>query len=119
MTSSSSTAAQELNSSPKHQTKITTSVKDYFGFALASDYTSDELPLPQFVLPHVLGSMQVLLNSPQEADTRLCTISEKCGLLEVETAALFLARFILPVMEKHGQTQVQVEIGVHAIIMQQ
>ncbi|SVA03147.1 uncharacterized protein METZ01_LOCUS56001, partial [marine metagenome] len=37
----------------------------------------------------------------------------------VETAALFLARFILPVMEKHGQTLVQVEIGVHAIIMQQ
>jgi len=49
----------------------------------------------------------------------LCTNSGKYGLLEVETAALFLARFILPVMEKHGQTLVQVEIGVHAIIMQQ
>ncbi|SVA03146.1 uncharacterized protein METZ01_LOCUS56000 [marine metagenome] len=30
-----------------------------------------DLPLPQFVLPHVLGSMQVLLNSPQEAYTRV------------------------------------------------
>ena len=78
-----------------------------------------DLPLPQFVLPHVLGSKRVLLNSPQEADTRLCTNSGKYGLLEVATAALFLARFILPVMEKHGQTLVQVEIGVHAIIIQQ
>ena len=78
-----------------------------------------DLPLPQFVLPHVLGSMQVLLNSPQEADTRLCTNSGKYELLEVETTALFLARFILPVKEKHGQMQVQVEIGVHAIIIQQ
>ena len=58
-----------------------------------------DLPLPQFVLPHVLGSKQVLLNSPQEADTRVVYYnSGKYGLLEVETAALFLTRFILPVM---------------------
>ena len=49
----------------------------------------------------------------------LCTNSGKYGLLEVETVALFLARFILPVMEKHGQTLVQAEIGVHVITMQQ
>ena len=63
--------------------------------------------------------MHVLLVSPLEVDTRLYTISEKYGLLEVETEALFIAKFILQVMEKHGQTQVQAEIGVHAIIMQQ
>ncbi len=78
-----------------------------------------DLPLPQFVLPHVLGAMHVLLVSPPEADTRLCTISEKFGLFEVETEALFIAKFILQVMEKHGQTLVQAEIGVHVITMQQ
>ena len=51
------------------------------------------LPLPQFVFLHVLGAMQVLLVSPPEADTRLCTISEKFGLLEVGTEALFIAMF--------------------------
>ena len=56
--------------------------------------------------------------SNPEADTRLCTISEKCGLLEVGTEELFIARFFLPVMEKHGQTLVQAEIGVHVITMQ-
>ena len=40
MTSDSNTAAQELNSLTEHQVKITTSVKDSFGVALASDYTS-------------------------------------------------------------------------------
>ena len=77
------------------------------------------LPQPQFVLPHVLEAMHVLLVSPLEADTRLYTISEKYGLLEVETEAPYIAKFILQVMEKHGQTPVQAEIGVHVIIMQQ
>ena len=63
--------------------------------------------------------MHVLLVSPPEADTRLYTISENFGLFEVETEALFIAKFILQVMEKHGQTLVQVEIGVHVITMQQ
>ena len=78
-----------------------------------------DLLLPQFVLPHVPGAMQVLLVSKTEADFLLCAISEKCGLLEVGTEELFIARSFLPVMEKHGQTQVQAEIGVHTIIMQQ
>ena len=61
----------------------------------------------------------MLLVSPPEADTRLRTISEKFVLFEVETEALFIAKFILPVMEKRGQTLMQAEIGVHVIIMQQ
>ena len=61
----------------------------------------------------------MLLVSKPEADKRLCTNSGKYGFLEVEMADLFLARFILPVMEKHGETLVQAEIGVHAIITQQ
>ena len=61
----------------------------------------------------------MLLVSPPEADTRLYTISEEFGLFEVETEALFIAKFILQVMEKHGQTLVQAEIGVHVITMQQ
>ena len=61
----------------------------------------------------------MLLVSPPVADTRLCTISEKFGLFEVETEALFIAMFILQVMAKHGQTPVQAEIGVHVITMQQ
>ena len=52
----------------------------------------------------------MFLVSPPEADTRLCTISEKFGLFEVETEALFIAKFILQVMEKHGQTPVQAEM---------
>ena len=40
MAPGSSTVAQELDSLLKHQVKITTSVKDSFGVALASDYTS-------------------------------------------------------------------------------
>ena len=40
MTSGSSTAVQELDSLQKHQVKVTTSVKDYFGGVLASDYSS-------------------------------------------------------------------------------
>ena len=62
-----------------------------------------DLPLPQFVLPHVLGAMHVLLVSPPEADTWLCTISEKFGLLAVGTEALLIARFFLPVMVVLGQ----------------
>ena len=40
MTPGSSTAVQELDSLQKHHVKVTTSVKDYFGVALASDYSS-------------------------------------------------------------------------------
>ena len=61
-----------------------------------------DLPLPQFVFPHVPGAMQVLPVSKTEADQLLCAISEKCGLFEVGKEAMFRARFILPVMEKHG-----------------
>ena len=49
----------------------------------------------------------------------LCTNSGKYGLLDVGTEALFIAKFILQVMEKQGQTLVQAEIGVHVITMQQ
>ena len=40
MTSDSNTAAQELNSLPEHQVKITTRVKDCLDVSLASDCTS-------------------------------------------------------------------------------
>ena len=60
----------------------------------------------------------MLLVSKPEVDKRLCTNSGEYGFLEVEMADLFLARLILPVMEKHGETLVQAEIGVHAIITQ-
>ena len=40
MTPNSSVAVQELDSLQNHQLKVTTSVKDYFGVALASDYSS-------------------------------------------------------------------------------
>ena len=40
MTPGSSTAVQELDSLLKHKVKVTTSVKDYFSIAHASDYSS-------------------------------------------------------------------------------
>ena len=46
-------------------------MKDYFGFALASDYTSDGFTTASVSYFAILGSIQVLLNSPQEADTRV------------------------------------------------
>ena len=94
-------------------------MKDYFGFALASDYTSDGFTTASVCSSACswiyAGSAELSTGSGHTVVHHL----GKCGLLEVETAALFLARFILPVMEKHGLTQVQVEIGVHAIIIQQ
>ena len=71
MTSGSSTANQELDSLLKHKVKSLQVRKIISALHLQATILLLVLPLPQFVLPHVLVSMQVLLNSPQEADTRV------------------------------------------------
>ena len=119
MTSDSSTAAQELNSLPKHQVKITTSVKDYLDVSLASDCTSAGFTTASVCSSACSWSYAGASGLTAGSGHAVVHYLGKIWVIWGGNGSSVYSKVYSSSDGKHGQTLVQAEIGVHVITMQQ